>query len=555
MSLDGNMIRRLTKEFNQVLVTGRINKIYQISKYDFLFAINGKLGKQQLLISCSPNYARTYITELKIERPETPPMFCMFLRKHLDGGIIKEIYQIENDRIIVFEIEKRNELGDLSTKKMILEIMGRHSNFIITDNENKILEALKHQMPFDGTDRTLFPGAIYRFPETNQINPYDVQLRNEFLSNPDNIDYNRVRKSFMGFSPLFTKEIFYLFENSQNDIKTIISNLLSNNEPVLITNDKDHFYFTDLKHIEGDRRYFDTISKLLDRYFYNRDSIDIIKQKSKDIIKFTNNSISRLRNKIEKLSRNLRNTDKREKFKVQGELIQANIFKIKKGDHELKCVNYYSDQEITILLDEKLTPIQNSEKYFKKYKKIKASIPHLETQIKEAKLELMYFEQILHQIENASLKDIEEIKDELMNKKFIKRSQKNKKRKFKPNFDTYFDVEGNEILVGKNNTQNEYITHKLARHNEVWFHAKEAPGSHVVIRKTLPLSENSIRTCAQLAAYFSKMRGSSSVPVDYVEVRYIKKVPGRINSFVTYKNHKTIYIDPQQDFILQLQKK
>jgi predicted ribosome quality control (RQC) complex YloA/Tae2 family protein len=221
----------------------------------------------------------------------------------------------------------------------------------------------------------------------------------------------------------------------------------------------------------------------------------------------------------------------------------------------LKCLNYYDNTEISIDLDIKKSPVQNSEKYFKKYKKLKTSIPYINKQIRDAKSEMRYFEELLHQVENASLKDIEEIKDELMDKRYLKQKLVKAKRKKKPNFETYYDAEGTEILVGKNNIQNEYITHKLAKHNEVWFHVKEAPGSHVIIRKTLPLSEINIRTAAQLASYFSKLRESSSVPVDYLEVRYLKKVPGRINSFVTYKNNKTMYIDPDEDFILNLKRK
>ena len=195
------------------------------------------------------------------------------------------------------------------------------------------------------------------------------------------------------------------------------------------------------------------------------------------------------------------------------------------------------------------------EKYFKKYKKLRISIPHIEKQIEETKKELLYFEELLSQTQFATLKDIEEIKTELENNKYLKKKETKKKRKLKPNFDTYIDEDGIEILVGKNNLQNEHISHKLAKHNEVWFHVKDAPGSHVLVRSPFPLSETTIRTASQLAAYYSRMRSSSTVPVDYVEVRYLKKVPGRKGSFVTYKNNKTMYIDPEEDFVLGLNKK
>jgi predicted ribosome quality control (RQC) complex YloA/Tae2 family protein len=555
MSLDGNIVRHLTKEFNEILITGRINKIYQLSKYDLLLNISTKQGKKQLLISSSPNYSRIHITDMKYEKPNTPPAFCMFLRKHLEGGIINTIYQKENDRVIVFEIMKRNELGDLSIKNLIVEVMGRHSNLIITSNDFKIMESIKHQMPFDGNERTLFPGAIYEFPCTEKLNPYNENERNTFLSNPDNINYQNILSNFMGFSPLITTEIMYRFESSNIPMKTIFSNILSESSPVLISSNRDHFYYTDIQSIKGGRIKFENVNKLVDRYYYDKDTIDIIKQKSKDTVKFIKNYISRLDNKIDKLNTDLRKTKKRDILRIKGELIQANLHLINKGDSKLSCNNYYTNEPEIIELNNKLSPIDNSKKYFKKYKKLKTSIPHIDKQIISAKLELRYFNQLMQQIENASLKDIEEIKDELVDKKYIKRSLKHKKRKIKPNFDTYYDNLGIEILVGKNNLQNSHITHTVARHNEIWFHVKGAPGSHVVTRKVFPLEEETIRTAAQLAAYFSKMKTSSSVPVDYLEIRYIKKIPGKINSFVTYKNNKTIYIDPDESFILNLRKK
>jgi len=555
MSFDGNILRKVTTELNETILTGRINKIYQLSKYDLLFIINAKSSKNQLLISSSPSYSRIHLSKMVYEKPETPPAFCMFLRKHLEGGIIEKVSQVSNDRIIFFDVRKRNELGDMTTKKLIFEVMGRHSNLIIADDDFKILDAIKKVMPFDGKERTIFPGAIYEFPISNKINPFDKELRNENLSIPENINEKSFLDNFIGFSPLIAREIIFRFNESKTPIKDIFDIILEESNPQIIVSRKDYFYFTSLKHLNGTSKEFDTVNDLLDRYYYERDSIDIIKQKSKDIVKFIKNNIAKAKTKIEKLNKDLINTSTRDTYKIKGELIQANLYNITKGDNVLKCINYYDNTEISIDLDNKKTPVQNSEKYFKKYKKLKTSIPYINKQIKEAKNEMRYFEELLHQVENASLKDIEEIKDELIEKRYLKQKISNPKRKKKPNFETYYDSEGIEILVGKNNVQNEYITHKLAKHNEVWFHVKEAPGSHVIVRKTLPLSESNIRTAAQLASYFSKLRGSSSVPVDYVEVRHIKKVPGKINSFVTYKNNKTMYIDPEEDFILNLRRK
>ena len=347
----------------------------------------------------------------------------------------------------------------------------------------------------------------------------------------------------------------FRIQNFYSEISQIFEEILNENNPQIIYSKKEYFYYTDLTHLEGERKYFDNVNTMLDRFYYEKDTIDIIKQKSKDLVKFIKNHLIKAKHKIEKLNKDLIKTEKRDTLRIKGELIQANLNNILKGDISLTCLNYYTDEEITIDLDPKLSPVKNSNKYFKKYKKLKTSIPYIAVQIKEANNEIKYFNQLLHQVENSSLKDIEEIKDELIDKGYIKRKSIKKKKKKRPNYDTYYDEDGVEILVGKNNTQNEYITHKLAKHNEVWFHVKNSPGSHVVVKKTFPLSETTIRTASQLAAYFSKMRSSSTVPVDYLEVRYLKKVPGRISSFVTYKNNKTIYIDPDEDFIINLSRK
>ena len=555
MSFDGNIVNKVTKELVDSLNTGRINKIYQLSKYDLLFIINTKSGRKQLLISNSPSYSRIHLTTMKYEKPDFPPTFCMFLRKHLEGGIITDIYQITNDRVIVFLVQSRNEMGDLSLKKLIVEVMGRHSNIIITDENNKILEGIKHVLPFDNKERTVFPGAIYQEPSQNKINPYNTTLRNQFFKDPENINEKILLDNFIGISPLISKEIISRFKTTKKGISQIFEEILNENNPQIIYSKKEYFYYTDLTHLEGERKYFDNVNTMLDRFYYEKDTIDIIKQKSKDLVKFIKNHLIKAKHKIEKLNKDLIKTEKRDTLRIKGELIQANLNNILKGDISLTCLNYYTDEEITIDLDPKLSPVKNSNKYFKKYKKLKTSIPYIAVQIKEANNEIKYFNQLLHQVENSSLKDIEEIKDELIEKGYIKRKSIKKKKKKRPNYDTYHDEDGVEILVGKNNTQNEYITHKLAKHNEVWFHVKNSPGSHVVVKKMFPLSETTIRTASQLAGYFSRMRYSSTVPVDYLEVRYLKKVPGKLSSFVTYKNNKTIYIDPDEDFIINLSRK
>lgn len=557
MSFDGNVLRRVTQELKAELTTGKINKIYQLSQYDLLLLINTNKKKQQLLISASPNYARIHLTDFNHERPQTPPTFCMFLRKHIDGGTIQNIYQKDNDRVIVFELNTRNELGDRLIKNLVIEVTGRHANIIVTDDKMKILQAIKHIMPFEGTSRTIFPGAIYRFPQSDKIDPYNIEARNEYLANTEEITEKSILNSFMGFSPMISREI--MERNLKGEkLKEVFNSILEENSPSIINAKKDYFYYTKINYLNGEIKTFDSINQMLDRFYLERDSIDIIRQRSKDILKFIRNQIEKQKHKMEKLTKELKNTDKRELLKIKGELIQANMYNIIKGESSLKCINYYDNQEIEIILDPKKDAIENMEKYFKKYKKLRTSIPYIKQQMNQSKKELAYFEVLLEQTEYASLKDVEEIKEELETNKYLKKKEtikKKKKKSKKPNYEAYLDDDGIEILVGKNNIQNQYITHKLAKHNEVWFHVKDSPGSHVLVRQVFPLSETTIRTASQLAAYYSKMRKSSSVPVDYTEARYVKKIPGRIGSFVTYKNNKTMFIDPDEDFIINLRKK
>ncbi len=554
MSFDGTLVKKVTKELQDTLTTGRITKIYQLSNYDLLLMIHAKSIKQQLIISASPNYARIHLTNFTKERPEQPPQFAMFLRKHIEGGIVQDITQYNNDRVITFDILKRNELGDQTIKKLIVEVTGRHANIIVTDDQFKIIDALKHNMPFEGTARTIFPSASYQYPPSNKINPFDEIKTKEWFYSQSEITEHSLLEAFEGISPLFTKEVMFRHLSGLRMYDAFIGILYELN-PVIIAGKKDYFYYTDLLHIQGERKVFTMMNDMLDRYYLDRDAMDITREKSKNIVKLVRNHIEKAKYKIEKLTKELKQTDKRDTYKIKGELIQANLYKVAKGDSVLNCLNYYDDTEISIVLDPKKDAIGNMEKYFKKYKKLRVSIPYLHAQISDANNELQYFLELEHQMEYASLKDIEEIKDELEQLKYIKHHQTKHKKNKKPNYDTYFTPSGVEIVVGKNNLQNEYITHKLAHRTDVWFHTKGGPGSHVVVRETFPLSEETIRAAANLAAYFSKMRRSNSVPVDYVLIKHLKKVPGKINSFVTYTNQKTIYIDPDEDAILQLQKK
>ncbi|MFH5881723.1 Rqc2 family fibronectin-binding protein [Liberiplasma polymorphum] len=554
MSFDGIMLRHVVTDLNNHLLNTRITKIYQLSSYDLLFQARGHKN-HTFLMSTSPKYTRIHRTENKYEKPDHPPMFCMFLRKHLEGNIITNIAQHGNDRVVTFTLKGTNEMGDMSEKHLIFEALGKDANIIVTDNAFKILETLKHSGPFDETERTIYPSALYEYPKDERVNPYDLEAleslfsRYKFEAQKDYLD------RISGISPLFIKELLFRVKTNQTPPFSLMQSMLSEQDYHILEGKKTLYYCLTIIHTEGVKHRYESIPELFDHYFFERDQADKRKQKAKDLEGFINRQIEKLKNKIEKLNKDLLNKDALEDFKKKGELILSFQHLIKKGDRTLECIDYYTDKPITIALDVKKTPIQNSEHYFKKYKKTKNSIPHIHEQIRKTDDDLDYFLLLKEQLNHASLADIDEMREELTLEGYLKSKSKPQKKKVqKAQFSLYLDPLGNEILVGKNNLQNSYITHKEAVHFHVWFHVQNSPGSHVVVKNGFPLDEVTIRTCAQLASYFSPNKEGSSVAVDYTEIKHIKKIPGKRTCFVRYTNQKTIYIDPDEAFIKSLKK-
>ena len=341
MSMDGLFLSKIKEEIKNELVDGRVSKIYQLSNYDFLFVLRSKSKKQELIISASPEYSRIHLTKLGYDKPSTPPTFCMFLRKHLEGGKIKDIKQYKNDRIIIIEFETRNELGDFMELKLIAELMGKHSNIIVTNNDLRIMEAIKHVSPFDEQARTVHPGAIYSFPTSVKKDPFDFEAVEEFFKNNENINAFELRNNFEGLSPLFTNDLLYQFENSKTDIFEIYKRLLNETlDPTLIKGSKNSYYFYDPLSIKGDRVKYDTLNDLVDAFYFKKDEQKKVKQKSKDLELFIKNSIKKLKSKIRKQKSELEDANNKDIYRVKGELIKANLHLIKKGyiDYLLKLL-------------------------------------------------------------------------------------------------------------------------------------------------------------------------------------------------------------------------
>ena len=538
--LDGIFFYKLANELN-MLKTGKINKIQEISDEEFLFTVRRNSNNIKLLISLSPNSSRIHITKEDYSFPREPKPFTMLLRKHFEGSNIKSIEAHETDRIIDIKTSKYNELGDFEEKTLHVEIMGRYSNLVLEEN-NMIIDALRHIGVSDL--RTVMPNALYTYPDTqNKINPYSVsqdELRTVLseVSNP-----SELCTKILGLSKT---NAIYCFD--QENYIDAFYNLLNSNIPSLNKGTKYDVNYINI----GNSTTFNTYSELLEYYFKDVALKERVRAKTGNIEQTIKKLIKRNEEKIIKLENELEATKKADTYKLYGELLIANSY-IKEKSDKIEVLNYYTNETITIPLDKKLYIKENANNYFKKYRKSKNTVLYATKELENATNEIEYLRLILSQIENSEvLEDVLEIQDELIREKYII-PQKKVSKLNKVQILTYI-VNDNIVYVGKNNMQNEKVTHELAHKENLWFHVKDAPGSHVVLQKKQDYTEEEIRTCAMLAAYYSTYRNSSSVPVEYTKVRNIKSIPGKRKCFVSIKGEKTIYIDPDKNIIDSLKK-
>lgn len=570
MSFDGLFTRAMTDELARELKGGRISKIHQPYKNEIILVIRANGKNHKLLLSAHPSYARVQITEESYDNPSEPPMFCMLLRKHLEGFFLEDIHQVDLDRIIIFEVKGRNEIGDTSYKQLIIEIMGRHSNITLVDkSRNMILDSIKHVSYAVNSYRAILPGQEYILPpKQDKVNPLEAD-ENDLLRK---IDFNsgkldkQLVANFAGISPLFAKEV--LFQAGLANRSTLTKAFLSLKEmllarkitPAIINcGQKDYFYLLPLQHLQGDMKTFASLSEMLDRYYFGKAERDRVKQQSNDLERFIMNEKEKNQKKIEKLKITLKEAKNADSLKLYGELITANLYAIQKGMKKIDVMNYYDEEEatVTIPLEPQKTPSENAQRYFSKYQKAKNAVNIVKEQIEKTYEELTYFELLFQQVETASPKDVEEIREELVEGGYLKarhKKQAKKAQNMKPILDEYISSDGTTILVGKNNKQNDYLTSKLAARDEIWLHTKDIPGSHVVIRSK-EATEQTILEAAKLAAYFSKARSSSSVPVDFTQVRHVKKPSGAKPGFVIYDNQQTVYVTPDEEMVISLSKK
>ena len=533
MAIDGVFIHYLVQELNNSLQGGKINKINQPTPLEVILNIRSNHQNWQFLLSSDLNFPCCFLSAQKRTNPEMPFSFCMNLRKYLERGIIEKIWQVDNDRIVVIDIRSFNELGDECLYHLFLEIMGRNSNLILTTSNLTIIDSIRKLSTGLQELRTIIPKAPYRYPgKQGSINPFGKDLTD--------VQKTEGLNQLEGISPLLKNAI-----NFQGSVDRLI---YQETKPVLIkTEKKPAFYVFDLPHLEGERKYYSTISSLLEdvksTFFKETNPLSNL------LSKVVRRELAHQKTKLANLKDDLTEAEKKLETKNSAMLLQANLYRIKPGDEEIVAEDFYHNGEpVTIKLNPQLSPSQNLNQFFAKIKKSENALEHLTREIAKTENEIIYLESLLDQIKQANDSDLQEIKAELLNEQLL--SGPKIKVKQPKSYLTY-QVDGATIWVGKNNLQNNFLTHTLAQKSDYWFHVQKAPSAHVILRAP-ELTEKLIRICAHLSALHSSFAQSSSVPVDYTLVKNVKKVPGQKGSFVTYTNQKTIFIDPDWDTLKKL---
>ncbi|UXS36134.1 Rqc2 family fibronectin-binding protein [Staphylococcus delphini] len=562
MAFDGVFTRKMVEEL-QFLVSGRIHKINQPENDTIIMVVRQQRQNHQLLLSIHPNFARIHLTTKKYDNPFEPPMFARVFRKHLEGGRILAIRQIGNDRRIEMDVESKDEIGDTIHRTIILEIMGKHSNLILVNEERKILEGFKHLTPNTNQFRTVMPGFQYEAPPTqHKQNPYEytgAQVLQHIDFNAGKID-RQLLQTFEGFSPLLTKEItsrrhFMTTQTLPEAFDEVMAETKAAPQPVFHKNHetgKEDFYFMKLQQFYDDCVTYDSLHELLDRFYDARGERERVKQRANDLVKLVQQLLQKYQNKLSKLVDEQAGTEEKENQQLYGELITANIYQLKPGDRQLETVNYYTGENVTIPLNPQKSPAENAQYYYKQYNRMKTRERELTHQITLTEENIAYFENIEQQLSHIQVHEIDDIREELAEQGFIKqKKQQKKKKQQKIQLQSYVSTDGDTILVGKNNKQNDYLTNKRAQKSHLWFHTKDIPGSHVVILNDAP-SDKTIEEAAMIAAYFSKAGQSGQIPVDYTTIRNVHKPSGSKPGFVTYDNQKTLYATPDYDMIRQL---
>ena len=533
MSFDGIFLHHMTVEL-QPLVGGRIQKINQPFDQELVLTVRSAGKSHKLVLSAHPVFGRVQLTKTDFQNPQNPNNFVMILRKYLAGAFIEQIEQVGNDRQIILHISTKDEIGDSLKIALITEIMGKHSNIILLEKTSqKIIESIKHIGFSQNQYRTILPGSTYIAPPLNTaIDP--------FKATDEEI-----------FEALQTEQLQQKLQGIGRDSKNALTGLsvkefnekLLTVTPSIYPNDT----FSSIK-LADEFVSFDSLSEMLDTYYADKAERDRVKQVAASVIKKIQNELKKNRDKLKKQERELLATDNAEIFRQKGELLNTFLNQVPNDKTSVTLENYYTNEPIEIALNPALSPVQNAQRYFHRYQKLKQAVKFLGEQIAKTKETIHYLESVESNLENADVAEIADIREELIQTGYIKQKYRNKKQKMLPP-EKYQAEDGTIILVGKNNLQNEQVSFKLSRRGDLWFHVKDIPGSHVLITGNANPSDETITFAGELAAYFSKARYSNLVQVDVLDVKKLHKPTGTAPGFVTYDREKTIRVTPDESVI------
>ena len=550
MSFDGFFLHHMVEELRRELVNGRIQKINQPFEQELVLQIRSNRQSHRLLLSAHPVFGRIQLTQTTFENPAQPSTFIMVLRKYLQGALIESIEQVENDRIVEMTVSNKNEIGDHIQATLIIEIMGKHSNILLVDKRShKILEVIKHVGFSQNSYRTMLPGSTYIAPpSTESLNPFTIKDEKlfEILQTQETTAKN-LQSLFQGLGRDTANELERILVSEK--LSTFRNFFNQETKPCLTETS-----FSPVPFANQVGEPFANLSDLLDTYYKDKAERDRVKQQASELIRRVENELQKNRHKLKKQEKEFLATDNAEEFRQKGELLTTFLHQVPNDQDQVILDNYYTNQPITIALDKALTPNQNAQRYFKRYQKLKEAVKYLTDLIEETKATILYLESVETVLNQAGLEEIAEIREELIQTGFIRRRQREKIQKRKKP-EQYLASDGKTIIyVGRNNLQNEELTFKMARKEELWFHAKDIPGSHVVISGNLDPSDEVKTDAAELAAYFSQGRLSNLVQVDMIEVKKLNKPTGGKPGFVTYTGQKTLRVTPDPEKIASMKK-
>ena len=566
MAYDGIITYSIAKELETRIVLGKIEKVYQPGPEELLLHIHTRTGNVRLFMSCNSMSARICLTDNRYANPDQPPTFCMLMRKHIQSGRITAVRQKDSERIIEIDIEAQNELGFNVCKRLIIEIMAKHSNIILVDIESgKVIDSIKRISIDVNRYRQLLPGIVYQYPPAqDKLGFHDVTETTELPH-----DAKAIMNRIGGISPAIAREMLNACVVQEDSsvvssgpairLVQIIASIDDGSYVPRIYKDEDgaprEFHITQLQELYGvEAMEFGTANECVEYYYSNRDSSNMVRQKSTPLLKTAQAALDKALLKKKKLSEDLLKAENSEQYKLYGELLTANIHLVIPGAKSVTLINYYDGNPIEVPLDEKINAAKNAQKYFKKYSKAKTAIHEKQAQLADNEMDIAYLESVVQNIEAAGTEEeLEAIRDELQESGYVRRRAKaaQRKKKSKPNPIRYRLSDGTQVLVGHNNIENDYLTFKLAAKTDVWMHAKDIPGSHLVIRlengRTVDdMAAELIYEAAAIAAYHSKFKESENVPVDYVPVRYVKKPAGARPGYVIFTHNQTVYVTPNK---------